>query len=90
MFYGRECLHCKAMLPFVEQIEKEGKGKVKFRRLELWHDKKNVRVLDKVKQKIKVSCNEQLLIPIFYYEKSRKILCGQKSYDDLKSWVDSL
>ena len=39
MFHGRECPHCKKMMPLVEKLEQE--TGVRFDKREVWHDEKN-------------------------------------------------
>lgn len=77
-------------MPLVDKIEKESKGKVKFERLEVWHNTTNLNTLRKFKKKMKIACGDPLHIPIFYYEKDKTSLCGENSYETLKKWLDSL
>ena len=45
-FYGTECVHCNEMRPMVEKLEKE--IKIKFTRIEVWHNSKNAELLRKI------------------------------------------
>ena len=90
VFYGEECPHCKVMMPVIDQVEKEQEGKIKFEKLEVWHNENNLATVRKFKPLIKTSCGEKLLVPIFFHEKSQKSLCGQVSYETLREWVEGL
>ncbi len=39
MFHGRECPHCKNMMPYVDKLEEE--TGIQLEKLEVWHDEKN-------------------------------------------------
>ncbi len=90
MFYGKECPHCHVMMPLIDKLEKEQKGKIKFERLEVWHNKKNLAIVRKFKKQIQKTCGEQLSIPIFFDEEKKRSHCGEMSYKDLKKWVLNL
>ncbi len=77
-FYGRECPHCQIMEPLIEKLEKELKVEVK--KYETWHDEKNAELM---KNYDKGFCGG---VPFFFNEESGKWLCGETSYEELKSW----
>lgn len=79
MFYGTECVHCHHMFPLVEKLEKE--LKIKIDKLEVWHDSKNRKIMEKYN---KLRCTG---VPFFYNEKSGKYICGAVPYDELKAWA---
>ena len=79
MFTGTECVHCHEMEPLVERLEKELKVKVK--RLEVWHNAENAKILE---EKDTIGCGG---IPFFYNEKTKKALCGAVGYEELKAWA---
>lgn len=85
MFWGRECPHCHAMMPFVDKLEKE--EKTKFERLEVWHDAKNAERMRKLAGVIKDACGGELGTPAFYNESTKKALCGEVDYETLKEWA---
>lgn len=84
MFTGRECVHCKAMYPLVEQLEKE--LNVKVEQLEVWHNAENAALLKSIDKNTdgSVFCGG---VPLFYNEKTGKKLCGNQKYEKLKEWA---
>ncbi len=78
-FYGTECPHCIRMMPKIERLEKELNVKVK--RMEVWHNEENAKVLEKYDDG---SCGG---VPYFYNTKTKKSLCGEVSYEELKAWA---
>jgi thiol-disulfide isomerase/thioredoxin len=80
MFYGTECVHCHAMFPLIERLEKETGKKV--RKIEVWHNAKNAEILREYDQN--GSCGG---VPFFYNKKSGKSLCGETTYSKFKVWA---
>ena len=80
MFYGEECVHCRAMEPLIEKLEKE--MEVKVERLEIWHNSKNKKIYDDVNTGIKCTG-----VPFFYNKKNNKVICGAVLYEELKKWA---
>ncbi len=78
-FTGAECSHCHTMNPLVEKLEKEEKVKVK--KLEVWHNSKNLAVLQKYD---KGHCGG---VPFFFNTKTGKWICGEASYENLRKWA---
>lgn len=78
-FTGRECVHCHAMFPSIDKLEKETKLKVK--KIEVWHNAKNAAEFQK---RDNGKCGG---VPFFYNEKSKKWLCGEVPYSKLKKWA---
>jgi len=78
-FYGTECVHCNEMRPMVEKLEKE--IKIKFTRIEVWHNSKNAELLRKYD---KGFCGG---VPFFYNKKTEKWICGSTSYENLKRFA---
>jgi len=85
MFHARECPHCKAMIPLVDRLEKE--EKVKFERLEVWHDEKNADLMRSYRPDIAPKCGGQLRTPTFFNTESKDAMCGEVPYDKLKDWA---
>lgn len=79
MFYGTECTHCHEMEPLVKQLEAQKKLNVE--RLEVWHNAKNAKLLEKYDT---VDCGG---VPFFYNTKTKKSICGATSYEKLLSWA---
>ena len=67
------------MEPLIKKLEKE--NGVTVERLEVWHDKKNMETLSKYD---KDSCGG---VPFFINTETRETICGEASYDELKSWA---
>ena len=78
-FYGEECVHCKNMDPLLERLEEELGVKVK--KLEVWHNEANRRLMEKYDQG---RCGGT---PFFYNTKTGGWICGATSYEKLKKWA---
>lgn len=78
-FYGQECPHCKDMIPLIKKIEKE--LNVKITQLEVWHNKENAKLL---KELTGESCE---FVPRFFNIKTKKMICGPATYQELKQWA---
>jgi thiol-disulfide isomerase/thioredoxin len=88
MFYGEECPHCHVMMPIVDKIEKESKGKIKFEKLEVWHNPDNLDYIRKFKIFLKGQCGGEILFPTFFDLKNKRGLCGERSYAQLIAWIN--
>lgn len=78
-FYGLECEHCKKVFPLIEKLEKE-EG-IKIVQYEVWHNEENAKKLESFDVGL---CG---IVPFFINEKSEKFLCGEVTYEELKSWA---
>jgi thiol-disulfide isomerase/thioredoxin len=85
MFHGRECPHCKVMMPLVDRLEKE--TGVTIEKLEVWHDEKNADLMRSYRNIIEPKCGGQLRTPTFMNTETNDILCGEVEYKELKSWA---
>jgi len=85
MFYGRECPHCKKMLPLVDQLEKE--TAVRFARYEVWHDEKNADLMRGYREAIAPKCGQQLRVPTFLNADTKDAMCGEVDFEKLKDWA---
>ncbi|MBM3302624.1 MAG: hypothetical protein FJY85_22065, partial [Deltaproteobacteria bacterium] len=72
-FYGRECPHCKATRPLIEQLMEE--TGVTITELEVWHNEDNARLMRKHGEVISRACGGDLGVPSFYNERTGKALC---------------
>jgi len=81
-FHGTECDHCVDMLPLVHKIEKE--LGVTMLKLEVWHNPRNNRLLQKLDSSS--VCGG---VPFFYNRISRQFICGATTYKNLLSWAKS-
>lgn len=80
-FYGTECPHCIRMHDLVVKLEKE-EG-VKVDTYEVWHNKENEEKLLALDRDM---CGG---VPFFYNEKTKKFICGDATYKELKDWAKS-
>jgi thiol-disulfide isomerase/thioredoxin len=85
MFYGRECPHCKKMLPLMDRLEQE--TPVRFERYEVWHDEKNADLMRGFREAIAPKCGQQLRVPTFFNADTQDAMCGEVEYDQLKDWA---
>ncbi|NQT79330.1 MAG: thioredoxin family protein [Candidatus Aminicenantes bacterium] len=85
MFYGRECPHCKKMMPLVDKLENE--TSVSIERLEIWHNEENADLMRSYKDVIKAKCGGQLGVPTFLDTETKDVFCGEVEYKTLKSWA---
>lgn len=85
MFHGRECPHCKNMMPLVDKLEEE--TGVEIERLEVWHDEKNADLMRSYRDIISPVCGGQLRTPTFLNTETHDVLCGEVEYEKLKEWA---
>jgi glutaredoxin-related protein len=78
-FYGRECSHCVNMDVLVDRLNKE--ENIKIEALEVWYNKEN--------KKRFLEFDKDLCggVPFFYNTKTNRFLCGEVSYQELRSWA---
>ena len=79
MFYGTECEHCEKMVPLVKKLEKE--ESVKVERIETWHNSTNKK---KFEEMDKGECGG---VPLFVNTNTGKKICGETSFEKLKTWA---
>lgn len=79
-FYGKECPHCIKMEELAVRLEKE-EG-VTIERKEVWHDEENMKEL--VEMDRDDMCGG---IPFFINTETGKTICGEGTYEELKSWA---
>ena len=85
MFHGRECPHCKKMMPLVERLEKE--ANIQFEKYEVWHDEKNADLMRSYKPVIGPKCGGQLRVPTFFNPETSDVICGEVDFEKLKEWA---
>lgn len=85
MFYGRECPHCRNMMPFVDKLEKE--TGIKLKKLEVWHNEKNADLMRSHRDIIIPKCGGQLRVPTFLNKEKNDAICGEVEYKKLKNWA---
>ena len=79
-FYGTECPCCIYMHDFVVRLEKE--AGIKIESLEVWHNPENEKRLLELDKDL---CGG---VPFFYNTKTKKYICGEASYEELKTWAE--
>lgn len=77
-FFGEGCADCIIQKPIVERLEKE--LSVKIKRLEVWKNSKNRKLMDKL-------TGGATTIPAFVNKKTGQILLDHQPYEKLKKWV---
>jgi thiol-disulfide isomerase/thioredoxin len=85
MFHGRECPHCKNMMPLVDRLEKE--AGLEIERLEIWHDEKNADLMRSYRSILAPHCGGQLRTPTFFNTETQSVLCGEVGYERLRDWA---
>ena len=79
-FYGEECPHCKRTEKTVSEFEK--KHKIKITKLEVWHNKENMKILEDIFQY--GQCGG---VPFFFNKENQKWICGETTLDKLEDWM---
>ncbi len=85
MFYSAECPHCHRMLPLVKALEVE--NRISISKLEVVHHPKNLDQMMELRESFNQQCQGHMMMPAFYNQKTKKLLCGEQSYPALKLWV---
>jgi len=86
MFHGRECPHCKKMMPVVDRLEEE--TGIRLERLEVWHNEENADLMRSFKDIIRPKCGGQLRTPTFFNTENQEVLCGEVEFEVLKTWAE--
>jgi thiol-disulfide isomerase/thioredoxin len=85
MFHGRECPHCKKMMPLVDKmIEEEN---IQIEKFEIWHNEKNADLMRSYRDIITAECGGQLRVPTFLNTETKDVFCGEKEYEKLVEWA---
>jgi len=85
MFHGRECPHCKRMMPIVDRLAKE--AGIEVEKIEVWHEEKNADLMRSYRPVIAPKCGGQLKTPTFFNTETEDVLCGEVEYEALKDWA---
>lgn len=80
-FYGTECPHCIEMHKLTDRLEKE--AGIVIDKLEVWHNDENMKKLEAID-------NGELCggVPFFYNTETKKFICGEADYEELKEWAE--
>jgi thiol-disulfide isomerase/thioredoxin len=57
-FYGEECPHCHAVMPFIQNLSKKYPD-VNFQNLETWHNTTNADIFTKINDQLKVPASNR-------------------------------
>ena len=79
-FYGLECPHCITMEKLVDKLIDEG---FPVKKLEIWHNKEN----DKLMEELDRGDDMCGGVPFFLNKESKKTLCGEVPYEELRKWA---
>ncbi|MCX6561696.1 MAG: hypothetical protein NTZ26_14430 [Candidatus Aminicenantes bacterium] len=85
MFHGRECPHCRTMMPIVDRLMAD--IGVTIDKQEVWHDEANADRMRSFKAILAPKCGGQLRVPAFVNTETEDALCGEVPYDTLKAWA---
>ncbi len=85
MFHGRECPHCKKMMPLVDKMIEE--EEVELEKLEVWHNEKNADAMRSYRDIITPKCGGQLRVPSFLNTETKDVFCGEVEYEELVDWA---
>jgi len=85
MFHGRECPHCRAMMPLIDRLEAE-EG-IALEKHEVWHDEKNADLMRSYRSILDPRCEGQLRVPAFINAETQEAMCGEVDYGTLKAWA---
>ncbi len=80
-FYGEECPHCQKMRLLTTKLMNEYPT-VQIVRKEVWHDKANMELVKECDKD-----DECGGVPFFYHTDTKAWLCGEVTYDELKTWA---
>jgi thiol-disulfide isomerase/thioredoxin len=87
MFHGRECPHCRKMMPLVDKMIEETRADIE--KMEVWHNEKNADAMRSFRDIITAKCGGQLRVPAFLNTETKKVFCGEVEYEKLKEWGTS-
>jgi glutaredoxin-related protein len=80
-FYGEECPHCIEIEKIVDRLNIEG---FNIRKIEVWHNKENDLLMEEL-DKGDCFCGG---VPYLLNQKTNKIICGEATYKQIKSWAE--
>ena len=82
-FYGEECPHCQKMRKLTDKLMQEFSN-IQIIRKEVWHNKDNMAFIKECDKDD--ACGG---VPFFFNSESKAWLCGEVSYDELKTWAEA-
>lgn len=89
LFHGAECPHCEDERNWLKTIEEEYKDKVNIYYFEVWHDKKNAKMMNQVKERLSVSQDGvPLTIICDKYFVGYSMTLGSKMENTIKEYLD--
>jgi hypothetical protein len=79
-FYGKDCTHCKKIEDALARLEKEEGIKATW--LETWANAENEQKMEKLD---KMGCGG---VPFLINTKTKKSICGEATYSEIKLWAE--
>jgi len=80
LFYGRECPHCQDLDKFL--AENQMTEKVKFDRLEVFHNPKNRAILTEKAKKCGIENEQEIGVPFLYNIEDNECFTGTPEIED--------
>lgn len=84
MYFGAQCPHCHNMMPTVDNLIAEG---VKIEKKEVWENEANAAEMRQHEEVISKACGGDLGVPAFLSADGSVAICGELTYEELKSWI---
>ena len=81
-FYGLECPHCDRMRTLTDKLMLEYPS-VHIDRKEVWHNDSNMKFVEELDKGD--ACGG---VPFYFNGKTKKWLCGEVTYEELKDWAE--
>jgi thiol-disulfide isomerase/thioredoxin len=81
-FYGNDCTHCKKIEANLERLEKE--AGIKVTKLEVWNNSENEKKMESLDN---MGCGG---VPFLINTKSKKAICGEATYSEVKLWAEGM
>ncbi len=85
-FYGETCPHCIALKPIVKGLEKD--LGVEIRKLEVWNDDKNKKLMMEYEDIIGDACGGFAAVPALVNTKTKQALCGMHDAKDIQALIE--
>lgn len=76
-YHGEGCGHCDAVMPFLNDVEKE--LNVKFIKKEIWNNEEN-------KNEFIQNC-ELKMIPAFFNPENKQVVYRLRNGEEVKNWI---
>jgi hypothetical protein len=81
-FYGNDCPHCRKIEVCLARLE--GEEGIKVTRFEVWANHENEKKMESLDN---MGCGG---VPFLINLKTKKAICGEATYDEVKLWAQGL